>query len=70
MLRIAALNDATSGSSDEEDLGPTREALEAVATKNYNDAIKHLANNKDNEAFESFSQMLQNPYIIKVSKRH
>ena len=66
MLRIAALNDFASESSDEEDVGPSREVLEAEATNTYNDAIKHLARGKDEDAFDSFNKLLINPYIQNV----
>ena len=66
MTRIAALNDFGLGSSDEEDAGPTREALEAEATKNYNEAIRYLALGCFDQAYDQFQQVLQNPLIEKV----
>lgn len=66
MTRIAALNDWSLGSSEEEDVGPTREALEAQATKSYNEAISFLAHGDDERAHEHFSAVLQNPYVEKV----
>lgn len=66
MTRIAALNDWSVGSSEEEDVGPTREALEAQATKSYNEAITHLAHDNLEKAYENFCLVLQNPYIEKV----
>ncbi|KAK8728594.1 hypothetical protein OTU49_009037, partial [Cherax quadricarinatus] len=66
MTRIAALNDWSVGSSEEEDIGPTREALEAEATKSYNEAIRYLAHENLEEAHKHFCQVLQNPYIEKA----
>ncbi|KAK7071146.1 hypothetical protein SK128_009756 [Halocaridina rubra] len=66
MTRIAALNDFDVGSSDEEDAGPTREVLEAEATKNYNAAIRMLASGNLNEAYELFCLVLENPYVEKA----
>lgn len=66
MTRIAALNDWSLGSSEEEDVGPTREALEAQATKYYNEAINYLAHGNDERAHHHFSQVLLNPYVEKV----
>ncbi|KAK4314950.1 hypothetical protein Pmani_013818 [Petrolisthes manimaculis] len=66
MTRIAALNDWSVGSSEEEDVGPTREALEAQATKSYNEAITHLAHHNLEKAYENFCLVLQNPYIEKA----
>ncbi|XP_042206107.1 uncharacterized protein LOC121855286 isoform X2 [Homarus americanus] len=66
MTRIAALNDWSLGSSEEEDIGPTREALEAQATKSYNEAIRYLAHGNLEDAQEYFCQVLQNPYIEKA----
>ncbi|XP_068250367.1 uncharacterized protein [Palaemon carinicauda] len=66
MTRIAALNDFSCGSSDEEDAGPTREALEAEASKNYNRALKLHATKEYEQAYELFTLVLQNPYIEKA----
>uniref|UniRef100_A0A0P4W3M8 Calcineurin-binding protein cabin-1 MEF2-binding domain-containing protein n=1 Tax=Scylla olivacea TaxID=85551 RepID=A0A0P4W3M8_SCYOL len=67
MTRIAALNDWSLGSSEEDDVGPTREALEAQATKYYNEAINYLAHGNDEQAHHHFSQVLQNPYVEKAN---
>lgn len=66
MTRIAALNDWSVGSSEEEDVGPTREALEAEATKSYNEAIRYFAHGNLEDAHVYFCKVLQNPYIEKV----
>lgn len=66
MTRIAALNDWSVGSSEEEDVGPTREALEAEATKSYNEAIRYFAHGNLEDAHVYFCKVLQNPYIEKA----
>ncbi|XP_076062773.1 uncharacterized protein LOC143037946 isoform X2 [Oratosquilla oratoria] len=66
MIRIAALNDSSAGSSDEEDVGPTREALEAAAAKCYKDAIMYMAKDDLSKAEKLFQEVLENPCIEKV----
>lgn len=65
-MRIAALNDSSSESSNEEEVGPSEEVLEAEATRAYHKAIKHIAKSELNEAKESFYEVLNNSYIAKV----
>lgn len=67
MTRIAALNDWSLGSSEEEEVGPTREVLEAEAAKCYNDAVRYLAHGQLDQAQEQFLRVINNPYIEKVS---
>lgn len=67
MMRIAALNDASSVVSDEEDIGPSQEVLEADATRVYRKAIHLMANEEFLNAKCAFEEVLNNPYIAKVS---
>ncbi|CAL4068068.1 unnamed protein product, partial [Meganyctiphanes norvegica] len=66
MIRIAALNDSYDGSSDEEDVGPSMEVLEAQATKCYNTAITSLAHNDFQSAEDQFLNVIENPFIEKA----
>ncbi|XP_037772474.1 uncharacterized protein LOC119568143 [Penaeus monodon] len=66
MTRIAALNDWSLGSSEEEEVGPTREVLEAEAAKCYNDAVRYLAHGQLDQAQEQFLRVINNPYIEKA----
>lgn len=70
MMRIAALNDSSCESSNDEDVGPTQEILEAHATRFYRKAISHLAKEELSEAKEAIFEILKNPYIEKVSQVH
>ncbi|KAB7504924.1 hypothetical protein Anas_06282, partial [Armadillidium nasatum] len=66
MMRIAALNDSSCESSNDEDVGPTQEILEAHATRFYRKAISHLAKEELSEAKEAIFEILKNPYIEKA----